>query len=353
MAIDTSLIGRRRAFLALGLLLPPVLGAVVWTAQEGRREFDLALSCCVVVVFLIGFLALTELVGQTNPNAKRAAFGYLEVLIGADGYASTSKAVAWLWTLVFAGALLVLSGMTWFSELTAEEAFGQDWNSYLLLLGGPYASAVLAKGIVTGKSGTQAASTTEAASSSVVGTAPDTAPDGPQVSDLATGSSGDTSLPDTQYVVFSLVAIVYFVGALVNALNDYAGERSDVIQLPAIPEALLGLTSLAALTYVGAKVVARNGLRLVSVTPDQATSGTVIQVMVVNASAALTAGMVTVFFRDDTGSVMAPVSPSLDPTRVGAVTTFSVTVPGLTAGAYTLVVSTPDGSTTPTPFTVT
>lgn len=258
----------------------------------------------------------------------------------------------WLWTLVFASALVLLSGMVWFSDLDVKAAFGEDWDAYLLLLGGPFASAVLAKGIVVAKSEDQAVNTTDAASANVMGAAPDTAQGGPTVADLAKSGSGDTSLPDTQYVVFSLVAIAYFVGAFIAALNDFAANREDAIHLPAIPPAMLGLTSLAALTYVGAKAVAKNGLRLVSVTPAQAAAGDDIKIMVVNAAPALTAGMINVYFRDEADKVADTRSPAADPERVGAVSSFDVVVPSLPAAPYKLVVTTPDGSTTPSAFTV-
>ena len=352
MAFKFSRIGKRRKILAAALVAAPLLGTVAWNLDKGKREFDLAMSCWVVVAFVVIFVALTELVGQTHPNRTRASYGYLEVLIGSDGYASTSKAVMWLWTLVFASALVLLSGMVWFSDLDVKAAFGEDWDAYLLLLGGPFASAVLAKGIVVAKSEDQAVNTTDAASANVMGAAPDTAQGGPTVADLAKSGSGDTSLPDTQYVVFSLVAIAYFVGAFIAALNDFAANREDAIHLPAIPPAMLGLTSLAALTYVGAKAVAKNGLRLVSVTPAQAAAGDDIKIMVVNAAPALTAGMINVYFRDEADKVADTRSPAADPERVGAVSSFDVVVPSLPAAPYKLVVTTPDGSTTPSAFTV-
>jgi hypothetical protein len=67
--------------------------------------------------------------------------------------------------------------------------------------------------------------------------------------------NGDTDLVDTQYVLFTAVAVAYFVGTLVMTTIDYLhGSRTDV-GLPEIPSALLGLTSLSALTYVGNKTV--------------------------------------------------------------------------------------------------
>jgi len=359
-------VGRTRALLAAALLALPALGFVRWWAAPTEQGTDLMWSSLVAGLFLLLFLALTEMVGQSNPNAERRRYGYLEVLIGTDGYASTSKAVVWLWTLLFAAALVMLSGTVWFGGLSAEEAFGEEWNSYLLLLGGPFASAVLAKGITLSRPQAQSGNISSAASTGALSTAA-VAPAGttganatvgpaggsPSLADLGRSSSGDSSLADTQYVVFSLVAMIYFLGAFLRNLATYgAGEAtSGSIELPEIPSALLGLTSLAALTYVGAKVVDRSGLRLVSILPSPVAAGGTVEISVVNASQTLTQGTVTIMFTTDDGAPVATLAPLAAPTRDGAVTTLQTTVPP-TAGGYRVVVVTPEGSTTPYGITV-
>ncbi len=361
---------RRRLGLAVALVAPPVVGALVWHLKgTGDRPRDLAWSLYGVTAFLILALLVTELVGRTSRNPVRRRYGYLEVLIGADGYASTSKAVAWIWTLILAAALVLLSCMTWFGELNARSAFGSRWDPYLLLLGGPFASLVLAKGITVAKAGgPSGGSPSTPAGSGAIATTPsqptgaNDAADGPEtpgVSDLLKGKSGDTSLTDTQYVLFSLVAIVYFLGAFTNNLVKYAGNTTvATIGLPEIPAALLGLTSLAALTYIGAKVVETNGLRFVSITPNPGKVGIdkSVTMKVVNAAPTLTESMVTVTFADSsapdaTANSIAPNQKSL--TRAGAVTAFTVDVTSLKAGTYTVVVTTPDGSTSPLNLTLT
>jgi hypothetical protein len=67
--------------------------------------------------------------------------------------------------------------------------------------------------------------------------------------------NGDTDLVDTQYVLFTAVAVAYFVGTLVVTTVDYLHGSRATVGLPEIPSALLELTSLSALTYVGNKTV--------------------------------------------------------------------------------------------------
>jgi hypothetical protein len=160
--------------------------------------------------------------------------------------------------------------MMWFSRTTAYQAFGQDWSSYTLLLGGSFAAAALAKVITTSQAANGGKAFTSAASSRTAGPAT-TAAGHPRLGDLSCNDSGDLSLADTQYCVFSMVAIMYFVGAFVAEIIYYANAncqtypadcRGVTLALPAIPPVLLGLTSLAAFAYVAAKAVTSAGGRL-------------------------------------------------------------------------------------------
>lgn len=352
-----------RIGLAVLILAAPVIGALGWLLGESpERQRALGWACVGVVVLLLVFLGVTEMVGRSSGNEKRREYGYLEVLIGADGYASTSRAVAWIWTVVFAAALMLMACMTWFSDLSAEAAFWSSWDAYLLLLGGPFASAVLAKGITVSKAaGTGGAPPSTPAAAGAVGTTPPATPavgnpahEGPAVADLLKGKGGGTSLSDTQYVLFSLVAIAYFVGALIQNLVQYADDpEATAIGLPPIPAALLGLTSLAAATYVGAKAVETTGIRFVSITPNPSGVATTREavISVVNAGAAVTEGMITVTFTDAAGVLhtVAPVPGTL--TRTGAMTSFTVEVSNLAAGTYSTAVTTPDGTTPPIQLT--
>ena len=110
---------------------------------------------------------------------------------------STSKTVIYVWTFVFASALVIMTSMVVFGHLKPDEAFhtGSNWDAYLLLLGGPFASAVIAKGIVsyqtqqdpTSKSGTPATSGTANTMSTSVAAQP-------SPTDIVNGDSGTPSL---------------------------------------------------------------------------------------------------------------------------------------------------------------
>lgn len=201
------------------------------------------------------------------------------------------------WTLVLAASMMFLSALVWFGNLTAEAAFGEDWDAYLLLLGGPFASAVLAKGITAGKvsAGAIAKTPTDEAAATVQTTAAP-APGEPKAADLVSNDSGEISVPDTQYVIFTLVAIAYFVGALGVQVVDYAKGAATQITLPVIPSALLGLTSLAALTYVGSKAVERDGVWMVTVGPDDPKVSGDLTVTLVNVRAGASIGNVSLIW---------------------------------------------------------
>ena len=220
-------------------------------------------------------------------SRRRKQFGFLEAIVGADGRISTSKTVASFRTLELAAALTFLGAVVCWGALGTktgvEEAFGsgRNWDAYLLL-GGPVAAAVIAKGITassangdsTAKTYTKDASEAAITTVKVEGSA--------QPKDVVTNDDGSTSLADTQYTIFSLVAVAYFLGALIGNIITYAKGDAAQIGLLAIPSALLGLTSLAALTYVGNKAVATQGVRTSTLEPDTQTPGQTVTATVVN-----------------------------------------------------------------------
>ena len=131
-------------FLALFVAGPAAL-AVYAATQDGTRADDVGIAYAAVTVFALLTLLVLEKTSTTSANTKRR-IGYAQVVLGADGRLSTSKTVTALWTMYFVLALVLLTTLTFISSLTAEEAFGGDWNPYFLLLGGPFAAAVAAKG---------------------------------------------------------------------------------------------------------------------------------------------------------------------------------------------------------------
>ena len=170
---------------------------------------------------------------------------FFSILLGADGRLSTSKTVAAAWTVVVAYILLALI-IGW---------PGSDWDTalknlsptYLLLLGGPYASLVLSKGIVNGR---------------VVGGTVQK-PDGdniPRLSDLVADDRGQTDLFDAQYVLFNLIAIAYVIDAFVRA--DLTGG------FPPIPTGLALVTGGPSAVYVANKALSSNPPVISSVVPS-------------------------------------------------------------------------------------
>ncbi|UZJ26842.1 hypothetical protein RHODO2019_18335 (plasmid) [Rhodococcus antarcticus] len=231
----------------------------------------LGLAIWGVAAFMVAILLLLEF--SASPRQSSNKFGFLDSIVGVDGRISTSKTVVFIWTLELAAALILLSGIVVWDRnpaVTADHVFGTgDWNAYSLLLGGPFAAAVIAKGITASTTTTTTTTTTNPIPKS---NTQDVTPlvslsgmtdKGAALKDITSNDDGSTSLADSQYVIFSLVAMVYFFGAFVGNIVDYT-RTTDVTKihlgLPTIPSALLGLTSLAALTYVGNKAAATQGL---------------------------------------------------------------------------------------------
>jgi hypothetical protein len=326
---------------------------VGWGLAQWGNNGALRVSLIVFAVFWVFVLALLEWAGRNDGNANRSKYGFIDVIIGADGRVSTSKTVAYVWTFVFASALVILTTMTVSGHLKAQQAFrtGSNWDAYLLLLGGPFASAVIAKGIVsyqtqqdsTSKSGTPAAAGTANTMSNIVAGQP-------SATDIVNGDSGSPSLLDTQYSIFSLVAIFYFAGRFIANLDKYAagGVTAEKAHfLPQIPSALLGLTSLAALTYVGNKTVQNQGLRVVSFAPNPVGPSKSVKATLVNLSKKATKGNTSILMTDSTGKSLV-----IGPTTVdNANNTVDFDSPAVQE-TYSVTIAEPDGFTGPATLVV-
>ena len=320
-----------------------VVGPAVWGSVMWHHKGAVVASMITFGIFWLLVLALLEWAGRKDVNSKRSRYGFVDVIIGADGRVSTSKTVAYVWTFVFASALVILTSMVVFDLLKPSEAFhtGSNWDAYLLLLGGPFASAVIAKGIVsyqtqqdpTSKSGTSAtAGTANPMSTSVAGQ--------PSATDIVNGDSGTPSLVDTQYSIFSLIAILYFVGRFIANLDKYAAGAamaSHAKFLPQIPSALLGLTSLAALTYVGNKAVQTQGLRVVSFTPNPTPVNSPVRAALVNLPATAAVANTTILVTDAAGDTNAVGATAIDATH----NTVDFQSPAA-QGTYSVAIATPD-----------
>jgi hypothetical protein len=340
----------KRLLLAMALLLAPTVGCLNWAFKRNVHQQHIGRALGIAVIFAIVVLSLLELAGRGSTNTQRSAFGYLQVTLGADGRFSTSKTVVAAWTMIFAFSLVVLSAMVWLAHVSADTSFGGDWNPYLLLLGGPFASAVAAKAITVGnittkssaKTATTAASGTAAPTATTVTTSP-------QLSDLVTNDAGDSDLIDTQYMIFTLVAVVYFVGSFISNVLDYANQTKKLpvsgVGLPPIPAALLGLTSLAALTYVGNKATQTTGLPSLAMKPVVLAQAATVPMPSLSASAT---PLNTVVVCLDSANAAQPVTNmSVNPAAKNVVFTppqilgdyqISVVAPDITVGPLSLTV---------------
>lgn len=161
--------------------------------------------------------------------------GLARFLIGPDGRLSTAQTQAALWTLVvvFLLAHLLFRG--------TPGRFEQLDETYLLLLGGPYATWVIGGALTRGKVDSAALQKVEAAEA--------------QVRDLVTDDDGRASLIQTQFFAFSMIA-------LGGVLIAFFREPS---RLPEIPSGLALLTGTGALAYLGKKAAEKNAPVLLSV----------------------------------------------------------------------------------------
>jgi len=161
-------------------------------------------------------------------------FGHL--VIGDDGRVSTSKTTASTWTALIAASLLafVIAKLAGYPQALHKLLHSGLAGQYGLLIGGPLGAAVAARGIVGAQVRKKRSAKTPAVSK-------DKSP-----AKLIQNDVGETDLGDFQYILFNFVAMVYFVGVVVQSpLNGF----------PRIPDVLLGLTSVAAVGYVSKKAL--------------------------------------------------------------------------------------------------
>lgn len=242
------------------------------------------------------------------------------ILAGSDHRVSTSKTVAFAWTLAVAFGLLSLLIAVWLGDHAPwdlQVAKGLQ-EEYLLLLGGPYAAAVLAKYATTN----QEASKTPAA----VGTA--------STSQLFSNDDGNTDLGDFQYVLFNAIGLAFFLGDFASRLDK---------GFPDLPPILTGLVLTSAGGYAAKKLIANTVPAVTSVLPTSAVPGASVQVFGTNLTVPATAS--------DTGSALVPTV--LMGSRTATVTAhdlvlgndrLTVTVPVAPAGSAPVTVARADGA---------
>ena len=117
--------------------------------------------------------------------------------------------------------------------------------------------------------------------------------------------------------------------------------------LPQIPSALLGLTSLAALTYVGNKAVQTQGLRVVSFSPNPAPANSSVRATLVNLSATATQAATTIRMRDAAGSTQSIGATAVDIDKK----TVDFQSPAV-AGTYSVIIVEPNSFTDPVTLVV-
>ena len=214
-------------------------------------------SAVLVAVFLL--LEMARPGEEQAASAKGSRYGWTTVLFGVDGRMSTSKTQVFLWTIGVAYAALFLAGVAVFVQPHRTIFTDTNWEDYLVLLGGPFAAAVLAKYTVSSKvnSGVLAKAPTDNANSATPG-------------DLISQDDGSLDLVDTQYFIFNVVAFTYAAAVFISQNFNHSVLIADgKYTFPKIPAVLLALTSAAAATYVGNKTVQKNGPSITGVTPDK------------------------------------------------------------------------------------
>lgn len=173
---------------------------------------------------------------------------------GVDGRWSTSKIQPLLWTyaVLFGLLSLFIADKFGYAALSRNGGFSKiDFREeYLLLLGGPFAAAVLAKGIVTNKVQNGDLTKTTAATDRPLTSG---------IQDIISDDSGNTDLVDLQYLLFNLVALTFFFASFIPDLAN---------GFPTMPDFLIGLTSASALTYVTKKAVEKQSPAITNVVPS-------------------------------------------------------------------------------------
>ena len=176
--------------------------------------------------------------------------GFFAWIIDGHGRLSTSLTQAALWTLLLSSSFIYFFVESAGRGGAFNDALSKSLETldpvYLLLLGGPFAATVTAGLLVRTKLDADTIQKVDA--------------DAPQLKDVVSDDGGNGDLIDAQFFVFNLVAILWFIGSIASHHDE----------LPTIPPALVGLTSLSALTYTASKAAAANAPVIRSITrrPD-------------------------------------------------------------------------------------
>lgn len=166
--------------------------------------------------------------------------GLVRTFVGKGNRLSTSKLQVLLWTFAVSYAFLLF--VTYLATSGKTTGFDTLNGDYLFLLGGPFAAALLAQAATVSKLQNNTVQQADAAT--------------PSSSDVVEDTAGRSSATDAQFLVFNIVALIYFFVALIRASTE----------LPDLPDTLVGLTSVSALAYVGGKLTNNNAPVIKSIT---------------------------------------------------------------------------------------
>jgi hypothetical protein len=293
--------------------------ASISAAATGRWSLLIAVAALFVIPVLMSVVSLLWWLvwGRQKGRAKPPFRWGFWTIVGFDKRISTSKTVAIVWTYTVAAALLSIVIARWLGKDAAYQQLIDEGlkAEYALLIGGPIGAAILAKGIVTAQ--------VEA------GTSAKPPADKPEAAQIVNNDEGDTDLGDLQYVLFNLVALIFFYGEFL---------RVPMEALPQIPDVLLGLTSVSAVGYVSKKVL-QGPAAITHVKPDSGPVGQQVRLATVGL---LQKADDETLLETKFGDVVSPISgtPSFTTTQ-GAL--FDVTVPAGAGGTVDLTMTAPGG----------
>ncbi len=225
-------------------------------SHEDHRAWQVPAGRWWAMAFGAGAVAIALLI--THVLGRDSKLGIFRPIVGGDHRFSTSLTQLGLWTIAAGTGFAVLLGRAMFDGQALTTVLpNSTWDDYLILLGGPFAGAVLVKGIVTYKLD--------------AGTLQKSEPAKVTPKQVVTNDSGAADLVDSQYLLFNVIALGYFVVELIG---------KGV--LPSIPAVLLAMTSATAALYTANKAAQRNAPTITSISPPTAQAGDVVTILGTN-----------------------------------------------------------------------
>jgi hypothetical protein len=237
--------------------------------RAGAAGAALLVVAALAVVAQVILLWYQGLAGKApgRRDGENLAFrrrGLKAAVIGQDGRASTSKTQVVLWTAAVVWALvdLLLLARAYSGGNPFINAVTTNWHpEYLVLLGLPVAAATIAKATVANTNNGRGPVTNENAAQLVQQAGlkrvyvRDSVPERSRgfftgIAELLTGDNDTVDWADFQYVVFTLITLVYFAA-------QFLARPSD--GLPPVPAALLTLMGVSATAYTANKIVNTSG----------------------------------------------------------------------------------------------